>query len=226
MTVEAGGRAIAAGRVRILIVDDHPLVREGLSARISAQPDLEVCGEAATVEEASILIRTLRPALILLDLAFKRGNGLDLIRRLRSRRGGPRVLVVSAYDEALFAGRAIPAGAQGFLTKQELQVSVIAALRSVLRGEVFLSAELTRRLADQALGGSAALRGPKALSNRELQVFERIGRGRSTREIAEELRLSVHTIESHRENIRAKLELRNGTELLQRAVIWALENSR
>lgn len=226
MTVEARGRARAAGRVSILIVDDHPLVREGLSARISSQPDLEVCGEAATLEEASILIRTLRPTLILLDLALKGGNGLDLIRRMRSRRGEPRVLVVSAYDEALFAERAIRAGAQGYINKQELQASVIEAIRSVLRGEVFLSAELTRRLANQVLAGTAGLRGPKALSNRELQVFERIGRGRSTREIAEELRLSVHTIESHRESIRAKLELRSGTELMQRAVIWALENSR
>jgi DNA-binding NarL/FixJ family response regulator len=226
MNVESRQPERAGGRIRIVIVDDHPLVREGLAARISAQPDLEVCGQAEAVDEASVLIRTLRPALVLLDLALKRGNGLDLIRRIKARGAGPRVLVVSAYDEALFAERAIRAGAHGYINKQELQVSVVEAIRAVLRGEVFLSAELSRRLAGQALAGARRPRGPVALSNRELQVFERIGCGRSTREIATELRLSVHTIESHRENIRAKLNLRNGTELMQRAVIWALENSR
>lgn len=210
----------------MLIVDDHPLVREGLAARISAQPDLEVCGEAASVDEAVNLTRTLRPALVLLDLALQGGNGLDLIRRLKARARRPKVLVVSAYDEALFAERAIRAGAQGYINKQELQVSVVDAIRTVLRGEVFLSSDLARRLASQVLVGARGPRCPSPLSDRELQVFERIGRGRSTREIANELRLSVHTIESHRENIRAKLDLRNGTELLQRAVIWALENSR
>ena len=210
-------------RVRILIVDDHPLVREGLAARISAQPDLEVCGTAASTGEALSLIRSTRPALVLIDLALQKSSGLDLIREIRARGRDPRILVVSAYDEGLFAERVLRAGAEGYINKQELQVSVIEAIRTVLRGGVFMSAAVTQRLADRTLGRGGS--GPLALTDRELQVFEGIGRGRTTREIAAELNLSVHTVESHREKIRLKLNLRNGTELQQRAIMWALENS-
>lgn len=212
-------------RARVLIVDDHPLVREGLTARISAQPDLEVCGEASDLDEALAMIGSTRPALVILDLAFKHGNGLDLIKKIKMRRSRPKVLVVSAYDEALFAERALRAGAQGYINKQELQGSVIEAIRKLLRGELFLSAEMTQQLAGQALSGRAA-EGVEALTDRELQIFQLIGRGMTTRAIAEELRLSVHTIESHRENIRLKLNLRNGTQLLQRAVLWTLGGER
>lgn len=212
-------------RVRIPIVDDHPLVREGLAARISAQPDLAVCGVAASTDEALSLIRSARPALALIDLALAHSSGLDLIKEIRAHGRDPRILVVSAYDEALFAERALRAGAEGYINKQELQASVIEAIRTVLRGEIFMSEAVTQRLADRALSRDVAP-GPSALTDRELQVFERIGRGRTTREIAAELHLSVHTIESHREKIRLKLNLRNGAELQQRAVLWALENSR
>lgn len=208
---------------RVLIVDDHPLVREGLAARISAQPDLEVCGAAASTGEALSLISSSRPALVLIDLALQKSSGLDLIREIRARGREPRILVVSAYDEGLFAERVLRAGAEGYINKQELQASVIEAIRTVLRGGVFMSAAVTQRLADRTLGRGGS--GPLALTDRELQVFEGIGRGRTTREIAAELNLSVHTVESHREKIRLKLNLRNGTELQQRAVLWALENS-
>lgn len=142
------------------------------------------------------------------------------------RRSRPKVLVVSAYDEALFAERALRAGAQGYINKQELQGSVIEAIRKLLRGELFLSAEMTQQLAGQAVSGRIASQGVEALTDRELQIFQLIGRGITTRAIAEELRLSVHTIESHRENIRLKLNLRNGTQLLQRAVLWTLGGER
>jgi DNA-binding NarL/FixJ family response regulator len=221
------GSGRAAKRTRVLVVDDHPLVREGLAARISAQPDLEVCGAAATAEEALRLIRSSQPALVLVDLALQgsSGGGLDLIREIRARGPDPRILVVSAYDEALYAERVLRAGAEGYINKQEAQASVIEAIRTVLRGELFMSTTVTRRLTDRALARQVAS-GPSALTDRELQVFERIGRGRTTREIAIDLRLSIHTIESHREKIRLKLNLRNGTELQQHAVLWALENSR
>lgn len=214
-----------ARRVSVLIVDDHPLVREGLAARICIHPDLEVCGAAASAEEALALARSARPALVLIDLALQHSSGLDLIKAIRARGADPRILVVSAYDEEIFAERALRAGADGYINKQELQVSIIDAIRTVMRGERFVSEALTRHFADRALSRDFAL-GPAVLTDRELQVFELIGRGRATREIAAELHLSVHTIESHREKIRFKLNLRNGTELQQRAVLWALENSR
>ena len=211
--------------VRVLIVDDHPLVLEGLIARISAQPDLEVCGEASDVDQALSLASITRPALMIVDLALKGGNGLDLIKKVKAGDVSPKILVVSAYEEVFFAERALRAGAQGYINKQELPGSIIDAIRKVLRGELYLSANMTQRLAGQALSGSAASRGVEGLSDRELQIFQLIGHGNSTRLIAEQLHLSIHTIESHREKIRIKLGLRNGTELLQSAVQWVLEKS-
>jgi DNA-binding NarL/FixJ family response regulator len=212
-------------RARVFIVDDHPLIREGLAARISAQPDLEVCGMAASADEALGLIGSMRPVLALIDLALQSSSGLDLIKEIRARGEDPKILVVSAYDELVFAERALRAGAEGYINKQELQASVIEAIRIVLRGERFMSAALTQRLADRALSSGVGP-GISALTDRELQVFELIGRGRSTREVGVELHLSIHTIESHREKIRLKLNLRNGIELQQRAVLWVLENGR
>ncbi len=217
--------ASVRGRVRVLIVDDHPLVREGLTARISAQRDLEICGQASDIDQALSLAGTTQPAIMIVDLALKRGSGLDLIKKVKAVGGAsPRILVVSAYAEALFAERALRAGAQGYLNKQEAPGSIIEAIRVLLRGELYLSADRAQRLAGQALSGNAPARGVEGLSDRELQIFQLIGRGNGTRAIAEQLHLSVHTIESHREKIRVKLELRNGTELLQRAVQWMLEN--
>ncbi len=211
-------------RARVLIVDDHPLVREGLVARISAQPDLMVCGQSSDIDEALALIQTTRPALIIVDLALRRGNGIDLIKKVRSSGARGKILVVSAYEEKLFAERALRAGAQGYLNKQELQGTLIEAIRALLRGERYLSAETTQRLAGQALAVKSGLRGIEALSDRELQIFELIGRGHGTRSIAERLQRSVHTIESHREKIRAKLNLRSGSELLQHAMEWVRQN--
>lgn len=209
-------------RIRIAVVDDHPLVRDGLAARISSQPDLEVCCAAADPEQALALVRASRPDLMIVDLALKHGSGLELIRQLVTAVPAMRILVISAYEEELFAERVLRAGAQGYLNKQELHVSVLEAIRTVLRGGVYLSAAMSERIARQVIAGQGARRGLEALSDREMQVFELIGNGQGTRAIAERLRLSVHTIESHRENIRMKLGLRNGTELLRRAVSWSL----
>jgi DNA-binding NarL/FixJ family response regulator len=211
-------------RHTVLIVDDHPLVREGLAARISAQPDLEVCGEAADTDEALELIAAIRPDLVIVDIALRSGYGLDLIRHVIAAAYPTQMLVVSAYDETLFAERALRAGARGYLNKQELQGKVIDAIRAVLRGERYLSGEMAQRLIGQAIVGKGVQHCMETLTSRELQVFSLIGRGRSTRQIAEQLSLSVHTIDSHRERIRAKLNLRNGAELMQRAVQWHIEN--
>jgi len=212
------------GRVTVAIVDDHPLVREGLAARISAQPDMEVCGEAADIESALDLIVTKRPSLVIVDIALRNGHGIDLIKRVVAAGVNTRMLVVSAYDESFFAERALRAGALGYINKQELQGQVVEALRTVLRGERYLSAVMAQRLIAQAIGSKVAQGGTETLTDRELQIFQLIGRGKSTREIAQELNVSVHTIDSHREHIRAKLDLHNGTELIQRAVQWHFEN--
>jgi len=217
---------MAEQKARVLIVDDHPLVREGLAARISAQPGLEVCGEASEVADALELVRLTRPTLVTVDLALKRGHGLDLIKKILAEGVPTKILVVSAYEESLFAERVLRAGAHGYINKQALQGKVIEAIHTVLRGEHYLSAEFARRLVARAILHKDLPRDVETLTNRELQVFELIGQGKSTRSIAKELSLSVHTIESHRENIRAKLNLHNGTELIQRAVQWHLENSR
>ncbi len=209
-------------RAKILIVDDHPLVRDGLIARISTQPDLEVCGEAASVNEARELIAATDPALVIVDIALKDSGGLDLVKR--SRNTGPRMLVVSAYDDALYAERALRAGAQGYVNKQEMSESILDAIRAVLCGEVYLSPTMTRRLAGRLVGRQTPRHGVEGLSDRELQVFSLIGAGRTTREIAGLLHLSVHTIESHREKIRRKLDLRNGAELTKRAIHWVMES--
>ena len=217
-------RTAAAARVRIAIVDDHPLVREGLAARISAQPDMEVCGEAEGIESALELIMIQRPALVIVDIALRDGHGIDLIKRIVAAGIDTRMLVVSAYDESLFAERALRAGALGYINKQELQGKVVEALRTVLRGERYVSTAMAQRLIAQAIGSRAAQGGIETLTDRELQIFQLVGRGKSTREIAHELNVSVHTIDSHREHIRAKLDLHTGTELIQRAVQWHIEN--
>jgi DNA-binding NarL/FixJ family response regulator len=217
-------KSTAGSRVSVAIVDDHPLVREGLAARISSQPDMEVCGEAADIESALELVVSKRPSLVIVDIALKDGHGIDLIKRITAAGVNTRMLVVSAYDETFFAERALRAGALGYINKQELQGKVVEAMRTVLRGERYLSSAMAQRLIAQAIGSRVAQGGTETLTDRELQIFQLIGRGKSTREIARELNVSVHTIDSHREHIRSKLDLRTGTELIQRAVQWHIEN--
>ena len=211
-------------RATVMIVDDHPLIREGLIAGISAQPDMVVCAEAADVEDAFALIAAIKPDVVIVDIALKNGFGLDLIKKVTAAGIRTCMLVVSAYEESLFAERALRAGARGYVSKQELQEKVIDAIRAVLRGERYVSAAMAQHLMARALAGGGSPGGPEALSQRELQVFQLIGRGKQTREIASLLNVSVHTIESHREHIRSKLQLANGTELVQHAVQWEIEN--
>ena len=176
------------------------------------------------IESALELIMIERPALVIVDIALRDGHGIDLIKRIAATGINTRMLVVSAYDESLFAERALRAGALGYINKQELQGKVVEALRTVLRGERYVSTAMAQRLIAQAIGSKAAQGGIETLTDRELQIFQLVGRGKSTREIAHELNVSVHTIDSHREHIRAKLDLHNGTELIQRAVQWHIEN--
>ncbi len=213
----------SSGPATILIVDDHPLVREGLSARISAQPDMAVCGEASGIDEALALVDTTQPTLMIVDLALQDGHGLDLIKKVRQHGNSIKILVLSAHEGSVYAERTLQAGAQGYIDKQQAQTSIIEAIRTVLRGNRYLTPKLTERFVDNALSGQSKSHGVESLSDRELEVFRLIGLGRSTRNIAAQLHLSIHTIETHRENIRAKLNLQSGTELMQRAVQWVLE---
>jgi DNA-binding NarL/FixJ family response regulator len=193
-------------------------VREGLAVRIGASRDMEVCGEASDAAEALELLASTNPHLVIVDLALKDSHGLDLIKDIRRRGDEPKILVISAYDETFFAERALRAGAQGYINKQELRGKINDAIHAVL------SKDMTRRMMEQAINVlRREARGVEGLTDREIVVFEMIGRGTSTRKIAEQLGLSVHTIETHREKIRAKLGLENSAELMQRAVQWLLE---
>lgn len=209
---------------RILIVDDHPMVREGLGMRISAQRDLELCGEAATEDEALALVQQTSPDLMLVDISLKSGHGLELIKRVKSRYPAVRMLVVSGFQESLYAERAMRAGAMGYLNKQESNEKALEAIRTVLRGERFLSAQLAQRLIAHALAGGDQTKAPVELfTDRELEIFRLIGEGLTTGMIAEQLLLSTHTIDTHRENIKRKLGAKNAGELNRQAVQWVLE---
>jgi len=211
--------------VRILIVDDHPMVREGLATRIALQSDLEVCGEAATEDEALALVNQTNPDLILVDISLKSGHGIELIKQVKSRHPSVKMLVVSGFQESLYAERSLRAGALGYLNKQESNEKVIEAIRTVLRGERFVGPEISRRLINQALGVADGTKTPiEQLTDRELEVFRMIGEGSTSGVIAEQLFLSTHTIDTHRENIKRKLGLSNAAELSRAAVQWLLEN--
>jgi len=209
-----------------MIVDDHSMVREGLRLRISAFPDLEVCGEATSEEEAMSLIKETNPHLIIVDISLKSGHGIELIKRVKSSHPSIKMLVSSGFQESLYAERALRAGALGYLNKQDSGEKVIEAIRTVLRGERYVSPETTQRLVSQALGNKRASTNPMdLLTDRELEIFRMIGQGRTSGAIAEGLYLSSHTIDTHRENIKRKLGLKNAAELNRQAVQFLLENS-
>lgn len=210
---------------RILIVDDHPLMRDGLALRISSQSDLEVCGEAATEDEGFELVKQQSPDVAIIDIALKCGNGIELVKRIKSLNPLVKMLVVSAFQESLYAERALRAGAHGYLNKQETNEKVIDAIRTVIKGERYMSADMTQRMVSQALGKRSETQDPvELLTDRELEIFRLIGAGITTGAIAEQLFLSTHTIDTHRENIKRKLNAKTGAELSRLAIQAMLEN--
>jgi DNA-binding NarL/FixJ family response regulator len=212
-------------RTKVLIVDDHPMVREGLSMRISLQPDLEVCGEADTQEAALTLIEQTHPGLVLVDIFLASGNGLELVKQVKARFPSIKMLVISAYRDSLYAERALRAGALGYLNKQQSSAKVIEAIRTVLRGDRFVAPEISQRLMHQALRGEELTHSAvEQLTDRELEVFRMIGEGTITADIAQQLFLSIHTVDRHRENIKRKLGLKNAAELTCAAAQWLIEN--
>jgi DNA-binding NarL/FixJ family response regulator len=210
---------------KVLIVDDHPAVREALALRIGRCADLEVVGEASTVAEALKSYESCRPDVAVVDISLKEGSGIDLIKRIKARDPSARLLVWSMYDESLFGERALRAGASGYLSKEKETSEIITALRRVLTGKVYVSEKLSERLLTRATGGGASIHDSPAerLSDRELEVFELIGKGLTTREIAERLHVSVHTVETHRQRIKSKLNLDTSAILSREATQWLLE---
>ena len=215
----------------VLVVDDHPLLRCGLSQLIKATPDLALWGEAATRDETILAVDSDPPPdLIILDLMLGRADGLELIKQIRMLRPGLPILVISLHDEVIYAKRALHAGAAGFIMKQEPKEEVLAAARTVLHGGIYLSGRMKVLLAESGLVPEPCrLLVPEAdppLSDRELHVFRLIGAGLSTKQAATELRLSVKTIETYRENLKVKLRLRNASELLRAAKQWVEKADR
>ena len=208
----------------VLIVDDHPIVRQGLALLINRESDLVVCGDAEEANSALQRIETLRPHVVVVDLSLNGPDGLDLLKSIRMRDANLPVLILSMLDELLYAERALRAGANGYIMKQEATEQVLVALRRILGGEIYLSDRMANKLLHRfASGSSTEAHSPITdLTDRELEVFRLIGEGLATRQIAEQLHLSVKTVESYQAHIKDKLSLNNGRELVQRAIQWTI----
>ena len=213
----------SAPKCKVFLVDDHPIVRQGLALFIEREPDLMVCGEAEDATSALQAIRDAAPDFVILDISLNGPDGLELLKTLRMRYPNLPALVLSMHDESVYAERALRAGANGYIMKQEAADKVITAIRHILGGDVYLSDNLTKRMLQQFVNGSISPRDPLAkLSDRELEVFRLIGAGHGTRQIADELHVSTKTVESYQAHIKEKLALRNARELVQHAVEWSL----
>jgi DNA-binding NarL/FixJ family response regulator len=211
-------------KCRVLLVDDHPIVRQGLALLIDREADLSVCGEADGAHSAFHAITTLRPDIVVLDISLSGPDGLDVLKEIRMKTGSLPVLILSMHDESIYAERAMRAGANGYIMKQEATEKVLVAIRRILQGEVYLSDRLTNTMLQQYVRGtSPTKKSPLVnLTDRELEVFRLIGEGHGTRQIADELHLSVKTIESYQAHIKEKLALRNARELVQHAIEWTV----
>jgi len=217
-------RVKAAGRKsKILIVDDHSVVREGLSTVINQEPDLAVCGVAENASEAMTSVSALKPDAAIVDLSLEGRNGLDLVKDFKARHPQLRVMVLSMHDEALYAERALQAGAHGYIMKKESTRNILAALRHIIDGGVYASGRVTENMMQRvARHGMVQPRTPvELLSDRELEVFELLGEGLTTHETADKLHLSMKTVSCYRQNIKAKLNLKTAAELVRYAVHWA-----
>jgi DNA-binding NarL/FixJ family response regulator len=208
--------------MRVLIVDDHPLLRKGVGQLIDQERDLVVVGEAEDAHKAITAVETTRPDVALIDISLSGTSGIELLKNLKVRFPKLKMLVLSMHDESVYAHRALRAGASGYIMKQEGTERVLTALRKVLRGEVYLSDRLGNRMLHTLVngGGSLATSPVEELSDRELEVFNLIGQGHGTRPIAEKLHLSIKTIESHRAHIKEKLNLQSASELVHHAIQW------
>jgi DNA-binding NarL/FixJ family response regulator len=214
-------RTVARSKIRVFLVDDHPIVRRGFQLLLGMEPDLMVCGEADSGPIALQKILALKPDAAIVDLSLKGGSGLELIKQLRAAASNLKLLVFTMQDEGIYAERALRAGADGYITKEEGTEKAIKALRLLMQGKRYLSDKVAEKMMDSLVGNTAGGEGTvESLSDRELEVLELLGRGLGSREIAEKLHLSIKTIESHREHLKTKLGLTRATELVSYAFNW------
>jgi|KBSMisStaDraftv2_1062788.scaffolds.fasta_scaffold01148_3 DNA-binding NarL/FixJ family response regulator len=207
---------------RVLVVDDHPIVRQGLTLLINQESDLLVCGEAEEATGAMHVLASLKPDILILDISLNGPDGIDLLKNVRNSHPELPVLILSMHDESIYAERALRAGANGYIMKQEATEKVLVALRRILAGEIYVSDRIANKMLKHYITGSGPVRNSSIadLSDRELEVFRLIGEGHGTRQIAEELHLSVKTVESYQAHIKEKLSLRSARELMQHAIQW------
>jgi DNA-binding NarL/FixJ family response regulator len=222
ITHPAAETGVGTEKSRIYIVDDHAMFREGLRQLIEREPSLAVCGDASNFTEGMAGIRATQPDVVIVDISLSGASGLDLIKEIKAESADLPVLVVSMHDESLYAERALRAGAMGYVMKHEPAKTVRAAIRKVLGGDLYLSEKMSAGMLNRLMRGEAQR--PKSpietLSDRELEVFRMLGQGKSSRQIAEELSLTIATINSFRNRIKEKLQLKNSTELLLHAAQW------
>jgi len=212
---------------KVLVVDDHPLLRQGLAMLINRQRDMLVCGEAEDTQAAMQHIALKNPDIVILDISLKGPDGLELLKSIRGAYPNLPVLILSMHDEAIYAERALRARANGYIMKQEATEKVLVALRRILNGDVYLSDAMSSRMLQHYIDGAPSPFQSRiaALSDRELEVFRQIGEGRATREIAEDLHLSIKTVETYQAHIKEKLALRSGRELIQHAIQWKINEA-
>jgi DNA-binding NarL/FixJ family response regulator len=208
-------------RIRVLIVDDHPLVRESLKKIIQGEPDLAVCGEAEDREDALEIVSATRPRLAIVDLTLKNSHGMELIKDLREHFPEVQSLVLSMHDEMIYAERAIRAGARGYITKHEVPARILLAIRRILSGEIYWSEKAAARVASKIARAAPTTTKFDLLTDREMQVFQLIGSGQSTRQIAATLHIDVSTVETYRARIKQKLDIDSGLDLVRHAINWA-----
>lgn len=215
------GNAATRTKTAIFVVDDHPLMRQGLAQLINSEPDLMVCGEAEDAPRALKGISITKPDLIIVDISLQGNNGIELTKSIKALYKELPIMILSMHDEYIYAQRVLRAGANAYLMKQEAPEKVIDAIRRTLKGDIYVSEKVGAQILHQIVNGRGASGSPiDQLSDRELEIIQLIGEGKATRDIASSLNVSVKTVESHRAHIKEKLNLKNATELVQYCVQW------
>lgn len=209
-------------KTKVYVVDDHPIIRQGLKQMINQEKDLMICGDAEDACQGLEEIKTLQPGIVIVDISLKGMSGIDLIKNLKNRYAHLPILVLSMHDESLYAERVLRAGARGYIMKQEAATNVLSAIRCILSGKIYVSERMTAKILEKSVDGRSDKTSTPVdlLSDRELEVFQMLGKGIGTRQISKDLHLSIKTVETYRENIKEKLKLENATELVRHAVQW------